>query len=272
MNIHPSRRLPPSIAKYRRILLHSAKHQLTYLHAALLSCLLYALILFIFFSIWKAAYSKRSLIAGFSMVQCLWYLSFSQSLEFSRYRILGDIQNEVKDGTVAYTLARPYSYPLYQFFRAYGGSLVFLIPILTAGFILSSLFAGPLPNYWRSLPFGLLLLLLGQALNLGRFIIIGLTAFWLEESTPIAWIAQKLNFILGGLLIPIDFYPRALARISRLSPFAFSTYWPARTMVDFSWMTFLTALLGQIVYLALTALICAGIYRAAGRRIEVQGG
>ena len=43
-------------------------------------------------------------------------------------------------------------------------------------------------------------------------------------------------------------------------------------MVDFSWMTFLTALLGQIVYLALTALICAGIYRAAGRRLEVPGG
>ena len=45
---------------------------------------------------------------------------------------------------------------------------------------------------------------------------IGLSAFWIVDTSPVYWIWQKLAFVLGGLLLPLELYPdwlRALARI-----------------------------------------------------------
>ena len=49
----------------------------------------------------------------------------------------------------------------------------------------------------------------------GMLLAIGLLAFWLEEVSPVFWIVQKAIFILGGLFLPIDFFPPGLAAVAR---------------------------------------------------------
>jgi ABC-2 type transport system permease protein len=48
---------------------------------------------------------------------------------------------------------------------------------------------------------------------------IGLLAFWLEDVTPVYWVAQKLLFVLGGLMMPIELYPDVIRRIAAWTPF-----------------------------------------------------
>ena len=101
---------------------------------------------------------------------------------------------------------------------------------------------------------------------------IGLLAFWFEEVMPFWWIIQKLVFVIGGMFIPIDFYPEWLQRIARVTPFAFASYWPASTFVAFSWERALTTLCGQAIYIVLLTGVALGIFRAAVRKLHIQGG
>ncbi|MEE8440684.1 MAG: ABC-2 family transporter protein, partial [Spirochaetia bacterium] len=131
---------------------------------------------------------------------------------------------------------------------------------------------GPLPGYFRALPIGLVTIVLGILIGTTLQAIIGLLAFWFEEVMPFWWIIQKLVFVIGGMFIPIDFYPEWLQRIARFTPFAFAAYWPATVFVDFSAERVTTTLIGQVAYLALFGLIAAVLFRAAVRKLHVQGG
>jgi viologen exporter family transport system permease protein len=90
--------------------------------------------------------------------------------------------------------------------------------------------------------------------------------------TPFYWILQKLIFIAGGMFFPIDFFPQWLQGFAKMAPFAFSAYWPAITMVNFSYGNFRTALFGQIFYITLLGFIANVIFKTALKKIHVQGG
>jgi len=258
--------------KYLRILQYAARDQLAYLPAFLMRNLFFVIILFIFSSLWKVIYADHPLIAGLSIVQALWYLTFTETMELSKSRLLSRIQEEVKDGTLAVALTRPYSYPVSHFVHAMGESAVRMIPILAVGFVCATLFVGPLPGYLTALPFGLVLLLCGIALNTLWLLCIGLLAFWSEEVSPYYWVVQKLIFILGGLFMPIDMFPGWLAGIAKALPFAFNAYWPAYTMVHFSFPVFLTGLAGAACYIAALSGIAALLFAMGKRRVHAQGG
>ena len=258
--------------KYARIAVFAARDALAYLPAFLARNVFFVVILFVFWSLWRVVFASRPAVAGLTLVQTLWYLTFTEAMELSRPRVAGMVQEEVRDGTLAVTLTRPWSYPAFHFWRSFGEGAVRALPVLAVGFCLATVFVGPLPGYLRALPFGLLLILLGLAVGILWTLAIGLLAFWLEEVSPVFWIVQKAIFILGGLFLPIDFFPPGLAAVARWLPFAFSAYWPAITMVNFGWRTFFTGLAGAVVWLAVLACIVALLFTAGRRRVHAQGG
>lgn len=258
--------------KYFKIFSCTIREQFAYIPAYLIGNIFLVVVLFVFFSLWSVIYAGKAFIAGLSMTQTLWYLSFAETIEMSKARVYNQIQEEVKEGSIAYALGRPYSYNGFKMARSLGESLVKAVPILVLGFIVCSLFTGVLPGYFRVIPFGLILIAGGITLNLMWGIIIGLLAFWTEEVTPFYWILQKLIFIAGGMFIPIDFFPGWLQGPAKVLPFAFSAYWPAIAIVNFSLESFMTALSGQLFYITVLGLIAYFIFRTALKKIHVQGG
>ena len=228
--------------------------------------------MFVFFSLWRAVYGGTQLIAGFTMTQMLWYLTFTEAIELSQTRIFLPISEEVKDGTVAYSLNRPYSYVLFWISRGMGENLVKVVPLLAEGFLLALIMVGPLPGYLRALPLGLLAIVLGILIGTTLQAIVGLLAFWFEEVMPFWWIIQKLVFVIGGMFIPIDVYPEWLQSIAKYTPFAFAAYWPATTFVDFTARRAVTTLTGQVAWIVLFGSAAALLFRAAVRKLHVQGG
>ncbi len=258
--------------KYLRIFAFTARDQLAYMPSFLARNVFFVVIVFTFFSLWRVVYAGRASLSGFTMVQMLWYLTFTETIEFSKARTLFGIQEEVKDGTLAVTLSRPYSYVLYHLMRSMGESMVKVVPMLVLGLALGILFVGPLPGYLAAFPFGLLLIVLGLLVTNLWIIAINLLAFWSEETLPYYWVVQKLIFVLGGLFIPVDLFPAWLAGVARYLPFAFSAYWPAITMVNFSWGIFLTGLAGSAAYAVILGGLAALLYARGRRRVCAQGG
>lgn len=66
---------------------------------------------------------------------------------------------------------------------------------------------------------------------LGNFLI-GLGAFWLEDTSGLTIIYSRLTMILGGMLIPIGLFPESLQPLLKLLPFASIIGGPARLFVD----------------------------------------
>ena len=261
-----------SARKYARVFWFAARDQLIYLPAFLVRNLFFLVIVFIFWSLWKVVFAGREALAGLTLVQTLWYLTFTETIELAKSRVPYQVQDEVKDGTLAVSLGKPYSYVLFQLSRAMGESVVKIVPILVEGLLLGTLLVGPLSGYLASLPFGLVLIVAGLLITNLWLLLIGLVAFWTEEVSPFYWLVQKLVFILGGLFIPINLFPGWLAGVARWLPFAFSAYWPAYTMVSGDRSAFLTGLAGGAVYIVLLGAAVTLLFTLGRRRVQAQGG
>jgi ABC-2 type transport system permease protein len=86
------------------------------------------------------------------------------------------------------------------------------------------------------------------------------------------WIYQKFIFILGGFLIPLDFYPNWLQVIAKALPFSAMIYGPAKLFIQPSW-----GLLGNVMLLQAVWIIGLGTtllisYRRGIAYLTVNGG
>jgi ABC-2 type transport system permease protein len=103
-------------------------------------------------------------------------------------------------------------------------------------------------------------------------ILVGLSAFWVEDSQPAEWIYSKLVITIGGLLLPLDLFPDWLAGVARALPFASMAYAPARVFVGFEWPVFAPLLLTQLTWLLLFWGLVSLIFSRASRRLVAHGG
>jgi ABC-2 type transport system permease protein len=93
-----------------------------------------------------------------------------------------------------------------------------------------------------------------------------------EEISSFEWIYHKVMFILGGLLIPLDFYPAWLRSIALSMPFAYTVYGPARLFVDPELTRFAMLLLAQTAWLTALGGLLAFAYRKGVIWLSINGG
>lgn len=258
--------------KYIDILQTEFKNQLVYIPAFMLKNIFFIIIMWIFFTLWKVVYSSGNMQGIFTLKQMIWYLTFTECIELSKGRVYWDVQDEVKSGSIAYTLSRPYSYNLYQLSRTIGESLVKLMPLLVMGYIIATIMVGTLPRYFSIILPGLLVLIGGMVLTSLWNLIIGLCSFWVEDAFPFLLVLQKIIFIFGGLFFPIEFLPNWGQGLAKVLPFTYSAYWPAMVMVDFSTKIWLRVVLGQMFWIVTLFMFAQLLFAMAVKRLHVQGG
>ncbi|MBN1484891.1 MAG: ABC-2 family transporter protein [Chloroflexia bacterium] len=260
--------------RYAGVIQTAARQQFAYRAEMLLRSVSMVLFMGVFMALWSTAFgaSGRQELAGYSLLQIVWYLAMTETVTLSSSRVFVEISEAVKSGDLAYTLARPLSYPLYQVANSLGNSAPrFALNLLVAGGVVAlgmGGFAGSLPGLLAFLP------LAGLALVLDALIavLIGLLAFWIEEVTPAFWIYQKLLFTAGGLFLPLEMFPAGLRRVATWLPFQFITYAPARAFIAFEPRQTLLSLVGQLAYIVLLGGVVALVWWRAQRRLVVHGG
>jgi ABC-2 type transport system permease protein len=98
---------------------------------------------------------------------------------------------------------------------------------------------------------------------LGNFLI-GLAAFWLEDTTGLLLIYSRVTMILGGMLIPLELFPARLQPILRALPFAGIVYGPARMFVHPELIFLADLVVRQGIAIGAFAVLVTVVYRVAG--------
>lgn len=225
--------------------------------------------------LWKNIYAQKgtAAIGGFSLNAMIWYLIFTELVTLSRTNLHLQVNDDVKSGNIAYLLNKPYNYVIYCFSYFLGEIGVKFLTNALIGLAIGLIYAGALKNFSLiNLPFIILSLLLGCIINFFIYLCLALTSFWFEDNSAFFWIYSKLVFTLGGMLMPIDLFPKWLQGISHYLPFVYVTYVPARLAVNFSFQSFALGFSVQLLYLVVFFALSMLIYRKGVKDLNVNGG
>ncbi len=231
-------------------------------------------VIFIFIQLWSVTFrlSGQASIAGYDFRRMVWYLVLTESITLSVARVFDVIDQQVKSGELAYTLAKPYSYPLFHFAQFMGGVLLALPANLLTGAALALVFAGPPSTNPAAWPVIALAVLLAVCLHFAVGLSIGLLAFWFEDTNAFYWIYQKTTFVLGGLFLPLSLFPSTLRAVAQRLPFSAIAYAPARLSAQFDAGLAAGTLVTQLGWLLLLGGVAALVYRSGVRRVNMNGG
>lgn len=249
----------------------------------------YGLFVFVFSRIWATVYADKAQIAGYTRTMCVWYFVVAEVVAYGFGRFYWTLDRELKNGQIAYLVARPCNFTLFQYSQAMGPAAIESAILLAEGSLIAILGTGlppPLAGNWlvghwsagiRVWPEILrgasvvVALLLSGSLAFLLHLCIAMTAFWFEENAAFFWIFQKLTLIAGTLL-PLEFLPENARNLLRFTPFPSMAYTPARIMAAFE-PGAATAMIGrQLVWVALAAALASLVHARGTRRLSVNGG
>ncbi len=232
--------------------------------------LLYGLVLLIFQAIWQAAPLAELAGSAYDTTRLLWYVAVTEWIVFATAYPYRDIEADARHGRIAWLSARPLPYAA-AVAAEWAGATGFRLAVLGVfGFAATLLLTGEVPIAPTAAPGLILSALIAMALAFILQFGVGLVAVWMGTAAPIYWVAQKLFFVLGGLLLPLSIYPAGLGAVAEASPFAAMLYWPASLV--FTEGEGLAAILArQLFWFAALTAGLALLERAALRRITREG-
>jgi ABC-2 type transport system permease protein len=232
----------------------------------------YVILLAMYGRIWALVGQKGSL-GRFARADLVWYLAITEWIALSLPPIHLEIEADVRSGNVAYLLTRPISYFWLRVAEGLGTLLVRMFVLGLFGFgIAYALSGGLAAGGLLALLCGALTAVVAATLNLIFSAIIGLSAFFIEDTSPLYWVWQKMAFVFGGLMFPLDMYPETVRSIANATPFPSLLYAPGRIAIGaelaFLWQT--TLLLAGWLAVAIVSAHVA--YKRALKALEINGG
>ena len=261
--------------KYIFIFKATLMESLQYVLNIILGFVTFFVMLFVFMSLWKYMYSDSSnLINGYSLNQMVWYVIITEIMWYgTRNKTLtNQISNDIKSGTIAYGINKPYHYILYMIARHLGEITIQFFLYLGIGILIGLLFVGTLPDFnILHLPLVAIVFFLGMMINSLLRMSISIVSFWIEDSTPFHWIYDKMILVIGTLF-PVEMFPFWAQPIIKLSPIFVVTYGPAKLVIDFGMGMFFRVLLTQCIYFIISLLLLMGLYQKGVKKLNVNGG
>lgn len=231
-------------------------------------------ILYIFSQLWHRTFAVcgAERLGSFSIEQMIWYLTLTEAIMLSAPRATMNVDLDVRSGALISYLQRPLSYPLYSLANNLGERFVRFVVNLAAGSAVASILVG-LPHFsWPGALFFSIVLLLAFIVDFLACFLIGLGAFWLEDTTGIFLIYWRLLSLLGGMLFPLTILPDSVRVIFECLPFSVIVYGPAKILLDPEPLQFLSVLGRQLFGLALFGFLVNHVYAVASKRVFVNGG
>lgn len=261
-----------ALRKNWAVLRLGALEQLAYGYELFARCFFLLFILFVFRQLYGHALPEGSQLAAFDARTVLWYLVLTESILTASPRLDGVVDLEVKSGAIATYLARPMSYVAYHRGRYLGAAFVSLGANLAFTSAVGLALAGPPPIAGLEV-LALVVPVAGAfLLNFQISMTLALTAFWVEEARPFFFVYQKVLFILGGLLIPLDFYPGWVREVADLLPFSLVLYAPGKLALAFSWSLWTSVVLRQLAWALALGLVLRAVLHLGSRKVTISGG
>ena len=237
--------------------------------------LLVALRVWILTQLYQITFSStgQAEIGGLTLPMTLWLLMFSQSFQSTTKPILSKlIEEEVRSGTIAYSLGKPYSYLMFH----YSAFLGRILPNMLFNIIVGSLtvwwLVGGITFSWTGFWLCLPIIILGFSLDYVISATIGVLAFWFEDIEAFIWIYRKAQLVLGGTLLPLSLFPDHFRTFVEWLPFSQMYYSGARIFVKPEISLFFHYLTVQVIWLIVTLILLHWLFNKASKNISINGG
>jgi ABC-2 type transport system permease protein len=229
--------------------------------------------LYLMKTVWTALYQQNAAPAGVPLHAILTYTSvallMSLVLEIDGTRMIRD---KIREGTIATDLMKPISLPLYFFSDGLGQTLLhatLIVPALVLALLMVHIDV-PAPPVLAAFA---LSFLLGYCVNFLLNFLMNSVAFWTLETFAIQLMVRWVSDLLSGQIIPLIFFPGVLQKIVLALPFAAIYSTPLLIYLGtIAPRDYLAAFAAQLAWIAGFGLLATVVWRAAQRRIVVQGG
>lgn len=261
-------------AKYFAIIRIGVGNAWAYILDQLFDTLLVIVVMFVFIQLWRTTYGHMGVseAVGYTLPALILYLSVTEGLGLARTRVGQVVSDEIVSGDIVYRLMRPVSYIGYHTANTLGEVLPKLGLNLVVSIGLSWLLVGNLPVDYRGIPLFMVAVVLGVTLRLAMTLLVASIAFWVEENWAFLFAYERLVLFLGGMIIPLDFFPQWLQPVLNVLPFRLMFYSPARLLLEFHPTAALHLVGQQLFWLAIILTATRQVLRIGGRQLYVNGG
>lgn len=230
----------------------------------------YGIVIIVLASLWRAAASATGgEVVGYDAVAITWYIVFAEAaVNGTKFRMIEQIGTDIGSGAVAVEMLRPIDVVWFRISNEIGDGILRFLTMAVVGSTLALLIAGA-PHDPALLAMGLASGLLAIACNITAQHGFAAMAFWQHEAKGAWFLYQKLVFILGGMLLPLEIFPGWLQAVARLSPFWTMAYAPARLAAGFDEPMLIV---GQTVWLVVLFGFATWVFGMGERRLQIGGG
>ena len=259
--------------KYLYIFKYTFINELSYFSKVVFRVISYFMHIFVFYCVWDYVYDGTNTIGGFTINQMMWYLIIAELFMMGVSRVARERPiEEIKSGSIAYIMTKPYSYIGYIFTTYLAEGLIRLMIMIPISIIFGFIFVGPLETF--QIKYSLIMIIsfiLAYSINGLIQILISLFAFFMEDAGPLHWLYNKLLLIFG-VFFPIDMMPGVLQSILKYTPAYVITYGPTKLIVNFNLVDATYILMAQVIYLAVVLVLVNLVYRRGVKKLNVNGG
>jgi ABC-2 type transport system permease protein len=242
------------------------------LWSAVFSSMLISIITATLGLLWVAALPDGQSIRGYDAVAMVWYIAVAEAVVNGvDQRLMVRLGDELRRGDLTVELLRPVTLVWMIMSREVGRSIARFVLSLPACCLVAWLIAGPPPS-----AIGLLTLVVTGplAVVVQMLLVIGATssALWIGDTTAAWFVLQKLVFLAGGMLLPLEFWPGIWGDVLTILPWASTAYVPAHLAVDPSWSRLVELGALQVGWIVLLLLGTAFAWSRGERRLMAVGG
>jgi ABC-2 type transport system permease protein len=227
------------------------------------------------FYLWKAIYSGRTDMSGFSWDEMKTYLfiAFIANSLMSFYSE-GRIGGRIRSGEVATDLLKPLDFQNARFAEILGISIFEGgITVIMAGIVLVAYSGVMLPHDVLTWALFIISLLLSIVVKFGVVYLFGLCCFWTDSVYGISLARSAVTNLLSGALVPIVFFPDWLQTLSFYLPFQAIVHVPSTIYLGHAAGMQAVQMIGvQALWGIALWVIGKMFWNAAVRQVTIYGG
>ncbi len=225
--------------------------------------------------LWHSIYGEQSDIKGIAYSSVFLYLV----LGVVHRKFLGSgveiqISESFRQGNIAIDMSRPQKYHFMVMADDLGRAIIHLVAISIVMILFFIFFHSNIEMVSRGNIFKFLASsLISYFIFFEMSFCIGILSIWMGTSIGLSMIKGSLFSLLGGTLIPVDFYPAWLRLLVNVLPFKYIYYTPLSFFLrDISTEELVKSFSIQLGWLLLFTVACAILYRKSKKRLVIQGG
>jgi ABC-2 type transport system permease protein len=223
------------------------------------------------------AYNQTQFIKGYSLDQMIWYFTAVSFISIFVWNFTDQrISNRILTGELTIDLLRPVSLFRFELANAIALRITGIFFEFVPGIILYSLLY--FPRFLTVAAFVKFFILAVTAFFIYYLFsfLLGLSAFIIKSNTAIIDIRVAIMSIIGGSVIPLEFYPGWLNAILDFLPFKYIFYWPVQFFLNKEAVRgldkFILIFLIQWLWILIFYWVCKFLWKKAVKKFCAVGG